>query len=139
MKFRKIAYRQKLAFIFYEPDDFLRKVLPLLLTSFENINFVFFPEYETRGYEEPQSGYTSFEKVEIQSGVCTVDAYGNWTITMKLKNSGTATATIVSIFINDVEIDVYNSTAVVGEWTSDMTNPYSITSVRINTINLIIM
>ena len=74
------------------------------------------------------SQYTKFEKVEIQSGVCSVDAAGNWTVALKLKNSGTATATLISIFINDVEINTYNTTAVIGEWTSDMTESYSLTS-----------
>ncbi len=82
------------------------------------------------------SQYTQFEKVEIQSGVCTVDANGNWTIAMKLKNSGTATATMNSIFINDVELDTYDTVAVGGEWTTDMTDTYSIESGREMTINI---
>jgi len=57
--------------------------------------------------------YTKFEKVEIQSGVCTKEGTGAvgdefyWKITMKLKNTGTATATLIGVFINDVEVDVY--------------------------------
>ena len=74
------------------------------------------------------SQYTKFEKVEIQSGVCSVDAAGNWTVALKLKNSGTATATLIAIFINDVEIDLYGEVATSGNWTTDMTNPYSLTS-----------
>ena len=74
------------------------------------------------------SQYTQFEKVEIQSGVCTVDAAGNWTVAIKLKNSGTATATIISIFINDLEIDNYNAVAAAGEWNTDMPDSYSLTS-----------
>jgi len=74
------------------------------------------------------SQYTKFEKVEIQSGVCSVDAAGNWTVALKLKNSGTATATLIAIFINDVEIDLYGEVATPGNWTTDMTNPYSLTS-----------
>ena len=74
------------------------------------------------------SQYTKFEKVEIQSGVCTVDASGNWTVAINLKNSGTATASLISIFINDVEVDSYGVTALAGNWTTDMTNPYSLTS-----------
>jgi len=84
------------------------------------------------------SQYTKFEKVEIQSGVCSVDANGNWTVTMQLKNSGTATATLISIFINDVEIDTYNTTAVAGEWTTDMTDAYSLTSGLSGTVNVYI-
>ena len=78
--------------------------------------------------------YTKFEKVEIQSSVCTVDANGNWTVTMKLQNAGTNTATMVSIFINDVEIDNYNKSATAGEWNSDMTESFSLTSGQSATI-----
>jgi len=84
------------------------------------------------------SQYTKFEKVEIQSGVCTVDANGNWTVALKLKNTGTATATLISIFINDVEIDTYNTTAVAGEWTTDMTDSESLTSGMSSSINVYI-
>ena len=46
--------------------------------------------------------YTSFEKVEIQSAVFTpADDY--WHITIKLKNSGTKTATLTNVFVNDAE------------------------------------
>ena len=46
--------------------------------------------------------YTSFEKVEISSAICTVDAYtpNNWIITITLKNSGTAAATLDSVYLN---------------------------------------
>jgi len=75
------------------------------------------------------SQYTKFEKVEIQSGVCTVDAAGNWTVAIKLKNSGTATATLISIFINDIEVDTYDyNSSIAGKWTTDMTTTYSLTS-----------
>lgn len=84
------------------------------------------------------SQYTKFEKVEIQSGVCTVDVDGNWTVALQLKNSGTATATIISIFINDVEINQYNQSAIAGEWTTDMTNPYSLTSGLAGAVNVYI-
>ena len=64
--------------------------------------------------------YTKFEKVEIQSAVCTT-ANGNWTITMKLKNTGTATTTLLSAFINDVEVDNYDQTGVVmGAWATSI-------------------
>jgi len=85
------------------------------------------------------SQYTKFEKVEIQSGVCTVDAAGNWTVALKLKNSGTATATLISIFINDVEIDNYSQPVGVEDfWASDMTDSYSLTSGLSGAINVFI-
>ena len=50
------------------------------------------------------SQYTSFEKIEVSSGICTVDSYTpcNWIITITLKNTGTATATLDSVYLNDV-------------------------------------
>lgn len=84
------------------------------------------------------SQYTAFEKVEIQSGVCTVDANGNWTVSLKLKNSGSATATLISIFINDVEVDGYGNSSQIGLWTTDMTESYSLTSGMSGTVNVYI-
>jgi len=47
--------------------------------------------------------YTSFEKVEIQSAICTYDSTGKyWKIEIILKNSGTKTATLTNVFVNDV-------------------------------------
>ncbi|MGQ9679329.1 MAG: archaellin/type IV pilin N-terminal domain-containing protein [Candidatus Bathyarchaeia archaeon] len=47
--------------------------------------------------------YTKFEKIEIQSALCT---YTNetWTITLSVKNTGTTTATLDKVFINGIEI-----------------------------------
>ncbi|UCD44865.1 MAG: DUF4352 domain-containing protein [Candidatus Bathyarchaeota archaeon] len=45
--------------------------------------------------------YTKFEKVEIKSAVCTVDANFNWIIAITLKNSGTATATLDAVYVNN--------------------------------------
>jgi len=44
--------------------------------------------------------YTQFEKIEIQSGYA-VKIAGGWDITITLKNSGTSTATLISLFINE--------------------------------------
>ncbi len=57
--------------------------------------------------------YTKFEKVEIQSGVCTrALSGGNWTIALKLKNTGTAASTLIGCFINEIEVNAYNVTTV---------------------------
>lgn len=85
------------------------------------------------------SQYTKFEKVEIQSGTCVVDANGNWTISLKLKNTGTETATLLHIFINNVEIDNYdNGSLVGGEWNTDMTDSFSLTSGQSALVNMYI-
>jgi len=47
--------------------------------------------------------YTAFEKVEIQTGYATYDTSNTiWTVTMAIKNSGSADATINMVFLNDV-------------------------------------
>lgn len=45
--------------------------------------------------------YTKFEKVEIKSAVCTQDSDLNWIIAVTLKNSGTATATLDAVYVNN--------------------------------------
>jgi flagellin-like protein len=54
------------------------------------------------------SSYTKFEKVEIQTASCALDSFDNWNITVTLKNSGTAAATMMSVFVNDVEVGTYD-------------------------------
>ncbi len=49
------------------------------------------------------SQYTQFEKVEIQTGYATYDTTNSiWTVTMAIKNSGSAQATVNMVFLNDV-------------------------------------
>jgi len=52
--------------------------------------------------------YTKFEKVEMQSGVCVKETGDYWNITLKMKNTGTADATLIGVFINEREINTYN-------------------------------
>ncbi len=71
--------------------------------------------------------YTAFEKVEIQTAVCSWDGSTDfeWTIVIKLKNTGTAAATLTNVFINDVEVAPYDwdiaNKAVEGKAATDMT------------------
>ena len=63
--------------------------------------------------------YTKFEKVEIQSGYSDKivsgalgsEIYG-WQITLELKNTGSATSTLLRVFVNDIAIpkDKYDLT-----------------------------
>jgi flagellin-like protein len=68
------------------------------------------------------SQYTQFEKVEIQTGYATYDTVDDiWTVTMAIKNSGSAQATINMVFLNDVPCGAgnYHVTAVnvtANEW-----------------------
>jgi hypothetical protein len=74
--------------------------------------------------------YTKFEKVEIQSAVC-INNGTLWTVTMKLKNTGTETSTLISAFINDEEVDQYDQLAAVGgAWATNITTvtTFTITS-----------
>lgn len=49
--------------------------------------------------------YTKFEKIEIQSVLCVSSGNNTrWDITVSVKNTGTATATLDKVFINGVEI-----------------------------------
>ena len=49
--------------------------------------------------------FTKFEQVEIQTGVCTLQPiHSNWIISINLKNTGTGTATLTNVFVNDVEV-----------------------------------
>ena len=54
--------------------------------------------------------YTKFEKVEIQSGYANLETGGGWTITLEMKNSGSATANLITIFVNDKPVDLYGKT-----------------------------
>jgi len=75
------------------------------------------------------SQYTQFEKVEIQTGYATYDATNTiWTITMAIKNSGSADATLNMVFLNDVpcisgtptNYGLTAATTPVGEWATDI-------------------
>jgi len=58
--------------------------------------------------------YTKFEKVEIQSGYATLDPLTGWTITLELKNSGSATANLIKCFVNDIPVDKPGATGFAG-------------------------
>ncbi len=74
--------------------------------------------------------YTKFEKVEIQSAVCTWNSTDtHWKVEMKIKNTGTAASTLISAFINEVEVENYGTDNVMTDATSaNMTATTSIES-----------
>ena len=51
--------------------------------------------------------YTQFEKVEIQTGYSTrvTASPTGWNAILELKNSGSATATITTVFVNEMPLD----------------------------------
>jgi len=68
------------------------------------------------------SQYTQFEKVEIQTGYATTIS-GGWQIELTLKNSGSATATVTHVFINEAPCDNYGAAGVsvtAGEASTDL-------------------
>jgi archaeal type IV pilus assembly protein PilA len=66
------------------------------------------------------SQYTQFEKIEVQTGFATAVA-GGWDVTMTVKNSGSADATITHVFVNDVPVTNLAASAVVaGETGADV-------------------
>ncbi len=52
--------------------------------------------------------YTKFEKVEIQSAYAPKNADGDWNITLVLKNTGSANATLINAYVNNKPIDYYS-------------------------------
>ena len=66
------------------------------------------------------SQYTQFEKVEIQTGYATYNSSGSyWNVTMVIKNSGSADATINMVFLNDVPCESGNygaTSAPLNDW-----------------------
>ena len=82
--------------------------------------------------------YTKFEKVEIQSTRATIAGPGEWTVEMKLKNTGTATANLIGVFINDVEVDNYFKVFTAAEWNTNMNTTQAITSGDTLTIQIYI-
>ncbi|RLD93166.1 MAG: hypothetical protein DRI93_05640 [Aquificota bacterium] len=68
------------------------------------------------------SQYTQFEKVEIQTGYATYDSsLAQWNITLVIKNSGSADATINMVFLNDIPCENYDaSDAPAGSWGTDI-------------------
>ena len=85
--------------------------------------------------------YTKFEKVEVQTGYSTAIA-GGWDVQLELKNTGSATSTLLRAFVNDVLIPEancgYNAT-IPGECSTDMVwAGTSITSGNYTTIHVYI-
>ena len=59
------------------------------------------------------SGYTTFEQIELPTvyakDLVNDQPFAGWNVTIKLKNTGSADATIDDIFINDVPLEDYDA------------------------------
>lgn len=84
--------------------------------------------------------YLGFKKVEIQSGFCVWDSDATyWKITLKLKNTGAATATLEAVSVNDVEVADYDLDSVdVNSTSTNMTASTPLESGASVTINVYI-
>jgi len=62
-----------------------------------------------------------------------------WNITIILKNSGTAPSTLIGCFVNEVEVDAYNTSAAVDQLAvTTMSNMYTIESGVTKYISILI-
>jgi len=88
--------------------------------------------------------YTKFEKVEVQTGYSTAitGPPAGWDVQLELKNTGSATSTLLRAFVNDVlipEANCGNNTIVAGECSTDMEwAGTSITSGNYTTVHVYI-
>jgi hypothetical protein len=80
-------------------------------------------------YVEHSTGsYLSIEKIEIQNIYSSIHE-GNWTIAIKLKNTGTVTSTLIGVYLNNIEVDQYNVTGIVRDsWSTDISHTEKIAS-----------
>jgi FlaG/FlaF family flagellin (archaellin) len=81
--------------------------------------------------------YTKYEKIEIQGATCTWNVTDtHWKITLKLKNAGSSSSTLVSAFINDDEIQTYGQDSPSsGSTSTNMTTSTTLTSGASTTVN----
>jgi len=68
-----------------------------------------------------------FEVVEVRASGCVVDRYGNWNITLNVKNPGGSAVALVGMAVNDGEVAAYHASepvaALTGCTTSMTLNP----------------
>ena len=62
------------------------------------------------------SGYTTFEQIELPTSYARWDedifTNGGWNVTIELKNTGSADATIDNIFLNGIPLSGYSSSSI---------------------------
>lgn len=115
----------------YQDAIILAKKANWVGVEYDSLGFVFWLDGDFWiWYKEVAQSPSGFEKVEIQSAINTWDATGTfWKISMKLRNTGTARASLVSAFVNNAEVQNYGLVAVVlGETSTNMTTTTTINS-----------
>lgn len=89
--FKKIALKKEIVF------QYIQGEYGILVIPYENSFIVWIPD--DAEFEEAQG----FEKLEIQSSTAEYEtASTSWRITLRIKNAGTRSAKINSVFINEV-------------------------------------
>jgi len=58
------------------------------------------------------TSFTRFEKLEFQSAYVVVESNGNFTIQIKIKNTGTAALSLDEVFLNGKPLSAYGGAAV---------------------------
>lgn len=70
------------------------------------------------------ASFTKYEKVEIQTAICTYDVVDTyWKIALKLKNTGTTEVGLIAAFLNGVEVQNYGTDTFVAVSTSTSMDP----------------
>ena len=74
------------------------------------------------------SQYTQFEKVEIQTGYAVYNTtLTHWTLTMAIKNSGSADATINMCFLNDIPCETAGyDQGITPDWAVDLLDNWGV-------------
>ncbi|MEM2111603.1 MAG: archaellin/type IV pilin N-terminal domain-containing protein [Candidatus Bathyarchaeia archaeon] len=78
-------------------------------------------------------GYTSFEQIELPSVYAKwQSSTSNWNITIELKNSGSADATVDNIYVNGIPLKDYDSGIVVLQYdTTTLDDPTELASINL--------
>jgi len=106
----------------------------------DEIGFTFWLDGDFWVWTKPIIQQTGYEKIEIQQGICTYNSTATyWRISLTLKNTGTGSSTLVSAFINNVEVMIYdNDNYVQASTSTSMCEGLTIASGNTETINLYI-
>ena len=85
------------------------------------------------------SGLSKFERVEMQSALCVYDGTATeWNITMTVRNTGTAQATLDKVFINSVDISDSDGSPDPGGIAHNLGSGLTLTSGQSSTFYLIV-
>ena len=105
----------------YHLENNLDELVFSFTTENGNTYYCRLPTYgdSSIGIESPQpaTGYTKFEQIELPTSYARWDGNktftnGGWNVTIELKNTGSADATIDNIFLNGIPLSGYSSSSI---------------------------